>query len=204
MARATGRDLTHYTGKDMTTFFKTTALACALALISGASMAQDAAPVKEIPTLETAQVGDVYLAEKSDPWELRCTKVEAGQGPCQVFQLLRDETGGAVAEFNMFAIPEGKEAVAGAVVVVPLETLLEAGLIIQVDDAPAKGYSFAYCTGYGCIARVGFTAEELDAMKAGTAAKLTIVPAKAKDVKVNLTLSLAGFTDLFEKTKPVQ
>jgi invasion protein IalB len=204
MARATGRCLTHYTGKDMTTFFKTTALACAFELIAGASFAQDAAPAKAVPTLETAKVGEVYLVEKSDPWELRCTKIETGQGPCQIFQLLRDETGGAVAEFNMFVIPEGKDAVAGAVIVVPLETLLDAGLLIQVDDAPAKGYSFAYCTGYGCIARVGFTTEELDAMKAGTAATLTIVPAKAKDVKVNLTLSLASFSDMFDKTKPAQ
>lgn len=186
----------------MTTFFKTTALACAFALIAGASLAQDAAPTKATPTLETAKVGEVYLAEKSDPWELRCTKIETGQGPCQIFQLLRDETGGAVAEFNMFVIPEGKDAVAGAVVVVPLETLLEAGLLIAVDDAPAKGYSFAYCTGYGCIARVGFTAEELDAMKAGSAASLTIVPAQIKDSKVTLTLSLAGFSDLIEKTQP--
>ncbi len=189
----------------MTTFFKTTALACAFALMTaGASLAQDAAPAKAAPTLETAKVGEVYLVEKSDPWELRCTKVETGQGPCQVFQLLLDETGGAVAEFNMFVIPEGKGAAAGAVVVVPLETLLEAGLLIKVDDTPAKGYSFAYCTSYGCIARVGFTAEELDAMKSGTAATLTIVPAKSKDVKVNLTLSLAGFTELFEKTRPAQ
>ncbi len=186
----------------MITFFKTKAWACAFALIAGASLAQDAAPAKAVPTLETAKVGEVYLAEKSDPWELRCTKVETGQGPCQIFQLLRDETGGAVAEFNMFLIPEGKGAVAGAVVVVPLETLLESGLIISVDDAPAKGYSFAYCTGYGCIARVGFTAEELDAMKAASAASLTIVPAKIKDSKVTLTLSLAGFSDLIEKTKP--
>jgi invasion protein IalB len=204
MARATGRRLTHYTGKDMTTFFKTTALAFALALSAGASLAQDAAPAKATPTLETAKVGEVYLAEKADPWELRCTKAETGQGPCQIFQLLLNDQGGAVAEFNMFSIPDGKGVAAGAVVVVPLETLLDAGLLIQVDDAPAKGYSFAYCTSYGCIARVGFTAEELDAIKAGSAATLTIVPAKSKDVKVNLKLSLAGFTDLFEKTKPAQ
>ncbi len=188
----------------MTTFFKTTALAFALALGAGASLAQEAAPAKPTPTLETAAVGEVYLAEKSGPWELRCTKIETGQGPCQIFQLLLNEQGGAAAEFNMFSIPDGNGVVAGAVVVVPLVTLLETGLLIQVDDAPAKGYPFAYCTSYGCIARVGFTAEELDAIKAGTAATLTIVPAKSKDVKVNLKLSLAGFTDLFEKTKAAQ
>ncbi len=188
----------------MTAIFNSTVFAGALALIAGAAFAQDAAPAKEPPTLETAAVGDIYLAEKSDPWELRCQKVEAGQGPCQIFQLLRDESGGAVAEFNMFAIPEGGDAAAGAMVVVPLETLLETGMIIQIDDKEPKGYPFTYCNSYGCIARIGFAAEDLDAMKAGSAAKVTIVPALAPDTKVNLTLSLSAFTDMIDKTKPAQ
>ena len=186
----------------MTTLFKTTAFAAAFALIAGASMAQDAP--KAPPTLETAAVGDIYLAEKTDTWELRCQKIETGQGPCQIFQLLRDEAGGAVAEFNMFEVPDGGNAAAGAMVVVPLETLLETGMIIQIDENEPKGYPFAYCNSYGCIARVGFTAEELAAMKAGSEAKVTIVPALAPETKVNLTLSLAGFTAMIEKTRPVQ
>lgn len=182
----------------MTIFFKTTVFASALALMAGPILAQDAP--KEPPTLETAAVGDIYLAETSDPWELRCQKIETGQGPCQIFQLLRDESGGAVAEFNMFAIPGGSEAAAGAMVVVPLETLLETGLIIQIDDKEPKGYPFTYCNSYGCIARVGFTQEEFDAMKAGSAATVTIVPALSPDTKVNLTLSLSGFSDMIAKT----
>ena len=175
--------------------------------LTSAAFAQEAAapaaqtPPPPPPTLETAKVGEVYLAEKADPWELRCTKIETGQGPCQVFQLLRDSSGGEVAEFNMFEIPDGNQAAAGAVVVVPLETLLEPGLIIQIDDKEPRGYPYSFCNSYGCIARPGFTAEELGWMKAGNKAVLTLVPALAPDTKVQLTLSLKGFTAMVEKTK---
>ena len=187
--------------------FATPAAIFALGLAS-ASMAQDAATPAEAPvappTLETAELGQVYLAEKSDPWELRCTKIETGQGPCQIFQLLRDDAGGEVAEFNMFEIPDGNEAAAGAVVVVPLETMLEPGLILQIDDNAPRGYPFSFCNSYGCIARPGFTEEELGWMKAGSQAVLTITPAMAPDTKVALTLSLKGFTAMVEKTKQGQ
>jgi invasion protein IalB len=175
--------------------------------LTSAAFAQDAAapaaqtPPPPPPTLETAKVGEVYLAETADPWELRCTKIETGQGPCQIFQLLRDSQGGEVAEFNMFEIPDGNQAAAGAVVVVPLESLLEPGLIMQIDDKEPRGYPYAFCNSYGCIARPGFTAEELGWMKAGSKAVLTLVPALAPDTKVQLTLSLKGFTAMIEKTK---
>lgn len=196
----------------MPLYFKSVAPAACLAFgltlgLASASMAQDAAapataeaPVAP-PTLETAEVGQVYLAETSDPWELRCTKIETGQGPCQIFQLLRDDAGGDVAEFNMFALPEDAGVAAGAVIAVPLETLLEPGLILQIDDNEPRGYPFSFCNSYGCIARPGFTEEELALMKAGNQAVLTIVPAMAPDTKVALTLSLKGFTAMLEKTK---
>ncbi len=186
----------------MTAFAKIMPIAAAAFLAASASFAQETAVTP--PTKETAKLGEVYLAEKSDPWELRCTKGETEKDSCQIFQLLKDETGGAVAEFNMFEIPDGNGAAAGAMVIVPLETLLETGLVIQVDDNAPRAYPFAYCNSYGCNARVGFTAEELDMMKSGDEAVVTIVPALASDVKVTLKLSLSGFTDMIAKTAPVQ
>ncbi|MDZ7906035.1 MAG: invasion associated locus B family protein [Cypionkella sp.] len=183
----------------MNATLKTTALACAFAALTTAGFAQDAA-APAIPTAETAKVGKMYLAETSEPWELRCTKVETGDTPCQMFQLLKDASGGDVAEFNIFKIPEGAKAAAGAVIVVPLETLLEAGLVMKVDENEARGYPFAFCNSYGCIARVGFTAEEVRWMKDGKAATISIVPALAPEARVDLTLSLKGFTAMYEKT----
>lgn len=190
----------------MIRMLRSTALILALgagALNVGAAHAQDAAAQDAatpnatnagIPSKDTATVGQIYLASTAEPWETRCTKTEDGADPCELFQLLRDETGGAVAEFSMFTIAGDGPVAAGATVMAPLETQLETGLIISVDGAAPKGYPFAFCTSYGCVARVGFTAEEVTALKAGTKAVLTIVPAAAPDVKVALTLSLAGFT----------
>ncbi len=182
---------------------KTAALALSMSAFASVGLAQEAeAPA--VPTVDTATVGQFYVLEKSDPWELRCTKTETGEDPCQIFQVLRDESGGDVAEFNMFKIPEGGPAVAGAVVVVPLETLLKAGLIIQIDENEPRAYSFSYCNSYGCIARVGFSSEELAWMQEGNQAVLTIVPALSPETKVKLPLSLTGFSDMLEKTTVAQ
>ena len=82
----------------------------------------------------------------------------------------------------------------------PLETLLTQKLTIAVDGGQAKRYDFSFCTQVGCYARVGFTADDVSRFKAGSAAKITIVPALAPDQKVELDMSLSGFTAAFEET----
>jgi invasion protein IalB len=168
-------------------------------LMGGAVLAQDA-PTP--PTAETAQAGQVYLAETMAPWELRCTKTTSGKDPCQIFQALRNDTGASVAEFNMFAVPDGQGAAAGAVIIVPLETALDRGLILKVDDKEARGWGFDFCNSYGCVVRAGFTAAELEEMKAGTKAVLSITPMADRDTPVELTLNLEGFSAAIDKTVP--
>jgi len=152
----------------------------------------DAAPT--ILTKDTAQVGQGYLATTFELWEQRCEKTAEGKDPCQLFQLLKDTDGNAVAEFSIFPLPPGGKATAGATVVVPLETLLTEQLTIAIDTAPAKRYPFTFCTQYGCVARVGFTAEEVAQFKKGAKATVTLAPAAAPETKVTLDISLKGFT----------
>jgi invasion protein IalB len=158
--------------------------------------AANAAPA--VLTSETAQVGQGYLAATFDQWEQRCEKTEDGKDPCQLFQLLKDADGNAVSEFSMFALPAGGKAAAGATVVVPLETLLTASLTIQIDTAEPKLYPYTFCTQVGCVARVGFTAEEVEQFKKGAKATVTVVPAAAPEVAVSLDVSLEGFTAGYE------
>ncbi len=127
-------------------------------------------------------------------WEQRCVRTEDGSDPCQLYQLLKDAEGNSVAEISMFDLPTGGEAAAGATIVAPLETLLTENIRLKVDDAAAKIYPFTWCSQIGCIARVGFTAEEVAAFKGGARATLTIVPVVAPDQKVDLNLDLSGFT----------
>lgn len=140
------------------------------------------------------QLGDFYVRETFDDWALRCIRTEDGQDPCQLYQLLLDGAGNAIAEVSMFPLPDGGEAAAGATIVVPLETLLTENVKLSVDGGPARVYPFSFCNQGGCVARVGFTQGDVNAFKAGNAATMTIVPAAAPDEVFDLSLSLKGFT----------
>lgn len=191
-------------------FFHSLSLSALMAFCALPALSQETAPAEDLSlgttanaapavlTAETAQVGQGYLAATFDQWEQRCEKTAEGKDPCQLFQLLKDAEGNAVSEFSMFVLPPGGKAAAGATVVVPLETLLTASLTIQIDTAEPKLYPFTFCTQIGCIARVGFTAEEVEQFRKGAKATVTVVPAGAPDTAVNLDVSLKGFTAGFE------
>lgn len=150
------------------------------------------------------QVGQTYTSETNGAWELRCVKTEDGNDPCQMYQLMSDSEGTPVAEISIFRLPEGGRAVAGATIIVPLETSLPQQLTMKVDDGQARRYPFAFCNPIGCLSRVGLVAEEVAQFRRGAEAILTIVPALAPDQKVDLTMSLSGFTASFDKTSIAQ
>jgi len=149
-------------------------------------------------------VGSTYVKATFETWEQRCVRTESGADPCQLYQLLKDGSGNSVAEIGLFTLPDGGEAVAGATIIAPLETLLTAGLRIGVDDAQPKVYPFTFCSQVGCVARVGFTADEVEGFKKGGKATLTIVPAVAPDKTVALEVSLKGFTAGFDAVAAAQ
>ncbi|WP_050525311.1 invasion associated locus B family protein [Pseudorhodobacter ferrugineus] len=139
-------------------------------------------------------VGSLYTAASFDKWEQRCFRTEDGADPCELFQLLKDGDENPVATISLFGLPAGGQAVTGATIIVPLETLLTAELTMTVDGSKARKYPFSWCEPMGCVARVGFTQAELDGFKKGNEAKLSIVPLIAPEKRVELTLSLKGFT----------
>lgn len=141
-------------------------------------------------------IGSTYVAANFEAWEQRCVRTEAGIDPCQLYMLLKDPEGNAVAEFTIFGLPKGTPgpAVAGATFIAPLETLLTAGMTLQIDTAKAKAYPYTFCAQIGCISRLGFTAEDVAQMKKGATGVITIVPFVAPDQKVTLAMSLKGFT----------
>ena len=193
------------------------ALALALALGLGLpAMAQDAAapattetpapaatpeaPAAEAPAAETETadetpgIGEAYTEATHGDWEQRCVRTEDGSDPCQLYQLLEDQDGNPVAEFSLFGLPEGEQAAAGGTIMTPLETLLPEAILMQVDSGEAKRYAFTFCAPIGCVARVGFTDAEIEAFKKGNKATMAITPMAAPDRKVQLDISLKGFT----------
>ncbi len=140
------------------------------------------------------QVGRTYTSGEHGDWQQRCIRTESGADPCQLYQLLRDDNGNAVAEISVFPLPEGQQASAGATVITPLETLLTRQLTMSVDGNQAKRYPFDFCAEAGCFARIGFTDADVTAFRRGVEAVLTIVPAAAPDQTIDLSVSLSGFT----------
>ncbi len=152
------------------------------------------------------QPGETYIRETFGSWGQRCLRAQEGPDPCQLYQLLNDAEGNPVAEISMFPLPAGGEATAGATIVTPLETLLTEDLTLSVDGAATRRYPFTFCNAAGCVARVGFTAEEVQQFRAGSQATLRLVPAAAPDQEVVLTISLSGFTAGFDaqQTPPAE
>lgn len=171
---------------------------------------QDDTPAEPAETLELGEPvapreGQIYVAENFGDWELRCIRAPEGEEDrCNMYQLLANEEGQPVAEFNLFRLPEGGQAMAGANVVVPLETLLTQQLTMSVDGGEARRYPFTFCNAAGCVARVGLTETEIDALKNGVSATLRVVPVAAPDDEFLLTMSLAGFTAGFDDLAPVE
>ncbi len=192
----------------MRSIFKTVFLA---ALLSQATvtLAQDTTEDTQAPAADDLalgepvgpQVGEPYVRDTFGDWALRCIKSEEGApDPCNLYQLLSNEDGVSVAEFNVFPLPEGQRAAAGATIVVPLETLLTQQLTIAVDGQNARRYPFTFCNRAGCVARLGFTQAEVDEFKRGAAATVRLVPAAAPTEEVVLDVSLTGFTAGFTAT----
>jgi len=146
------------------------------------------------PVDDGPQLGERYSKDKFGDWDLACIKIEADVDPCSMLQILTDESGNAVAEMSLFRLDGDGQAVAGATVIVPLETLLPAQLTIAIDGANGKRYNYSYCNPIGCVATIGLTQEDIDALKRGNSAVISLVPAPAPDQRVSLELSLKGFT----------
>jgi invasion protein IalB len=148
------------------------------------------------------QPGQTYVAATHGAWEQRCVRTADGNDPCQLYQLLRDGENNAVAEITIFHLPEGGPAAAGATVIAPLETLLTEEVTLQIDNNTPKKYPFAWCSPVGCVARMGLTADDLAALRRGSAARISIVPVVAPDQQVVVEASLSGFTAGFTAVSP--
>lgn len=152
--------------------------------------------------VEENAVGSTYVLERIGDWDLRCVRVPEGEKePCQLFQLMKDENGAAIAEINFVTLAKGSQAVAGATIVAPLETLLTKQLTLAVDGGAKKRYPFRFCNQVGCYSQIGFSNADVASFKRGASASLTIVPAFAPTETITVKLSLTGFTKAYETLK---
>ncbi|MGR3486123.1 MAG: invasion associated locus B family protein [Paracoccaceae bacterium] len=154
---------------------------------------------------ETLQEGAPYPRDQFGDWTIACVRTAEGADPCQLYQLLTDADGNAVAEVTLFPLP-GDGPAAGANIVAPMETFLPAQLTLSVDGGEPRRYPFTFCTGRpfspflatGCVARIGFSQGQIDQFKRGAAATISLAPAADPEEVIELTMSLTGFTAAYE------
>lgn len=172
-----------------------------------AAPAADAAPATDAAAAPAAQdaasnepkVGSYFVKSTHADWTMRCIKADQGKDPCELYQLMKDAEGNSVAEMTLIPLDNGDVAV-GATLVAPLETDLVQGLGFAVDGGKARGYPFSFCAPVGCVSRMGMSKAELDQMKRGSQATVSLLPFGADPKKpVELKLSLSGFTAAFDE-----
>ena len=181
----------------------------AFLVVSPVTFAQETATVEETETsnsteFKTAEelvqaskpaIGEGYLREKYGEWELRCIKAEVMKDEeCRVFNFLVDQDGNTIAQLDMQFLSTSGKAVAGVDIATPLGSLLTAQVVLKIDAGKAKRYPYTWCDQQGCYARFGMTQEEIDAMKRGAKANVTILSVAAPDQPLSMDRSLSGFT----------
>ena len=170
-----------------------------LSLTAGLALAALLTPLAAMAQTAETPTGPYQAATHGD-WQIVCNRMPEGQPePCEGYQLLNDAQGSPIAEVSIEALPFGAEFAAGATVTTPLETFLPTGLGFRIGDAQDMRLEpFRVCTVIGCVVRMGLSFDEVDAMKAGSTATLTIAPFVAVDQPIDITLSLSGFTAMYE------
>lgn len=179
---------------------------CTLVLgltLGGTVLAQDTTTSNEFPvgTLPEVLVGQSYVAGVNGDWEVVCIKAAEGKETCRIYQAIKDTDGNPVAEINLFMLPPGGVAIAGAQVTTPLLSDLTAQVVFAIEGGAPKQYAYNWCESVGCVSQIGFTGPELDALKSGSTATLTIRSVSNPGAPITLVISLKGFTAALEATQ---
>ena len=165
---------------------------------------------------DEVEVGQPYVAFSSGDWEVRCIKgpEDAAAERCEMFQLLIDEENNPVAVFRLNMPIEGAEGqVASAVFNTPLQTRLDPGLQLQIDDGEFERLPFTFCAPGGCAAEAPLAEPVVQQFRDGGLLTLVIFAlvlnergdpvrgpsGEPRAVPVELTASLSGFTAAYQE-----
>ena len=166
--------------------------------------AQDAESlsIDDSMTGETQQT-EPYIKERIKDWNLKCIEPIDSIERCEANQIIFNQKEQPVAEISIFKLPKGQIAAAAATIIVPLETALNEGLVLEMQDLEPKKYQFKFCNSIGCYSQIGLTIEELEALKSKGKASIFLKHLSSGDQQIVIPISLSGFTTTFSKaTQP--
>ncbi|KAB7615610.1 invasion associated locus B family protein [Amylibacter sp. SFDW26] len=159
-------------------------------------------PISEDGKTKKVPIGTEIVKSEHGDWKVACFVLPEGEPErCRLYQLLVDKDDNPVAQYYVSALAEAAKAEAGVDFISPLGTLLTSKATMRVDAGKAQQYPFGWCDALGCIARYGLTKTEVDNMKKGSKAVMTIVAAADPKNPIELNLSLTGFTAAWNALK---
>ena len=192
--------------KNKYSFLRKAIVFCFILSISDISIinAQDAESlsIDDSMTGETQQT-EPYIKERIKDWNLKCIEPIDSIERCEANQIIFNQKQQPVAEISIFKLPKGQIAAAAATIIVPLETALNEGLVLEMQDLEPKKYQFKFCNSIGCYSQIGLTIEELEALKSKGKASIFLKHLSSGDQQIVIPISLSGFTTTFSKaTQP--
>ena len=197
---------THMYQKNKYSFLRKAIVFCFILSVSDISIinAQDAESlsIDDSMTGETQQT-EPYIKERIKDWNLKCIEPIDSIERCEANQIIFNQKQQPVAEISIFKLPKGQIAAAAATIIVPLETALNEGLVLEMQDLEPKKYQFKFCNSIGCYSQIGLTIEELEALKSKGKASIFLKHLSSGDQQIVIPISLSGFTTTFSKaTQP--
>lgn len=171
--------------------------ACGLGLMAAGILAVSAlaATSQESGT----QPKQSQAAQPREAWATNCTSAARGQPQeCVMEQrAIASETGQALALVTIRVPQDTKKPV--SMIQIPLGMFLPAGLSVDVDGAVSQTYPFQTCNANGCFAGFPIPEAMIKAMFNGN--KLNVTFQNLNKKPVVLPMSLAGFTDAYNRIK---
>ena len=197
---------THVYLKNKYSFLHKALVFCFILSVSDISIinAQDAEnlSIDDSMTAEIQQI-EPYIKERIKDWNLKCIEPIDSIERCEANQIIFNQKQQPVAEISIFKLPKGQIAAAAATIIVPLETALNEGLVLEMQDLEPKKYQFKFCNSIGCYSQIGLTIEELEALKSKGKASIFLKHLSSGDQQIVIPISLSGFTATFSKaTQP--
>jgi len=200
----------------MAELLKPLALA-AMIVLAGPAAAQDSTEAQgttetpaeapaEAPAAATGATLETYVDEVFDDWQRECVRLPEGEeaaDPCRMAQTIFDAEQKPVGKIAVNRTPAGSNAAASGELALPLDLgiLLPQGLNVGVDQGLSKQYDFYMCMSSGCISRLLFSADDVQAFKAGQVMNLSLVaflPPDRQATRIQIPVSLKGFTAAFD------
>lgn len=164
--------------------------------VSGAALAAlmaFATPAQAQEAASTLPGGASSLQETYQDWSLACQG--APQTVCVITQQQVQQNGQRVLAIELTR--NGEDALSGNLVL-PFGLLLDAGVTLQIDEGETQApLRFSTCLPAGCLVPLAFDAEQVAALRTGTALKINVQGMDASETA--LSISLKGLSAAIDR-----